>query len=200
MKLLRRIQYNSPVVLSFALVSLAATLAGMLTNGYITRLLFCVYRSAPLNPLTWLRLFTHTLGHADWNHYAGNMTFFLVLGPMMEEKYGSRTLLGMMAATALLTGLVSLLLFPSSALLGASGLVFMFIVLASMVHVEQGRVPLTMLLVVAIYLGQELYTGLVMADNVSQLTHILGGVCGLVFGWRLAPRTDGNHSGNPLAF
>lgn len=197
MKLLQKIQYNAPVVLTFALVSLAATLAGMLSNQYLTGLLFCVYRSSPLDPLTWVRLFTHVLGHADLNHYVGNMTFFLLLGPMIEEKYGSRLLLGMMALTALLTALVNLLLFPSNALLGASGLVFLFIVLSSMVQMEKGRIPLTMLLVVTIYLGQELYTGLVVADNVSQLTHILGGVCGAAFGWFLAPRSNG---GNGLAF
>lgn len=183
MKLVQKIQYNSPVVLTFALMSLAATVAGMLTGGASTRLLFCAYRDSVSSPLTWLRLFTHTLGHADLNHYVGNMTFFLLLGPIIEEKYGSVRLLGMMAATAVITALVNLLIFPDYALLGASGLVFMLIVLASMVRIEEGRIPLTMLLVVAIYLGQELYSGLTVADNVSQLTHILGGVCAMGFGW-----------------
>jgi hypothetical protein len=32
MDILRRIQYNSPVVLTFALLSLAATVAGLLTG------------------------------------------------------------------------------------------------------------------------------------------------------------------------
>lgn len=183
MKLLSRIQYNSPVVLTFALVSLAATVAGMLSGGAATALLFSVYRSPVTDPLSWLRLFTHVLGHADLNHYVGNMTFFLLLGPIIEEKYGSLPLLGAMAATAVVTALVHLLLFPGAALLGASGLVFLFIVLASMVHVEEGKIPLTLILVVAIYLGQEVWDGITVRDNVSQFTHILGGVCGGVFGW-----------------
>ena len=183
MAFLRKIQYNSPVVLTFALLSLAATAAGMLTGGWTTQLLFSVYRAPLSDPLSWVRLFTHVLGHADLNHYVSNMTFFLLLGPIIEEKYGSGPLLGVLAATALVTGLVNLLLFPHYALLGASGLVFLFIVLASMVHLEDGRIPLTMLLVVAIYLGQEIYDGIVVRDNVSQFTHILGGVCGGLFGW-----------------
>lgn len=183
MEIVRKIQYNSPVVLTFALLSLAATVAGMLSGGASTALFFSVYRSPVTNPLTWVRLFAHVLGHADLGHYVSNMTFFLLLGPMIEEKYGSLPLLGMMAATALVTGLVSLLLFPNAALLGASGLVFLFIVLSSMVHLEEGRIPLTMLLVVAIYLGQEIYTGITVRDNISQFTHILGGVCGVGFGW-----------------
>lgn len=183
MGIMRKIQYNSPVVLTFALVSLAATLAGLFSGGAVTGVLFSVYRSPVTNPLSWVRLFTHVLGHADLNHYVSNMTFFLLLGPMIEEKYGSLPLLGMMAATALVTGLVSLLLFPNTALLGASGLVFLFIVLSSMVHLEEGKIPLTLLLVVVIYLGQEIYTGITVRDNISQFTHILGGVCGGVFGW-----------------
>lgn len=185
MDILRKIQYNSPVVLTFALVSLAATVGGMLTGGFLTQLLFSVYRSPIADPLTWVRLFTHVLGHADLKHYVSNMTLFLLLGPIIEEKYGSWPLLGAMAATALITALVNLLLFPNAALLGASGLVFLFIILASMVHLEEGRIPLTMLLVVVIFLGQEVYDGLMIRDNVSQFTHILGGACGGVFGWQM---------------
>ena len=185
MKALKMIQYNAPVVLTFALVSLAATIAGMVSGGAATAMLFCVYRSPITDPLAWVRLFTHVLGHASLSHYVGNMMIFLLLGPIIEEKYGSLPLLGMIAATAVITGGVNLLLFPNSALLGASGIVFMLIVLSSMVRLEEGKIPLTMLLVVGIYLGQELYNGIAVQDSVSQLTHILGGVCGGVFGWAM---------------
>ena len=50
---------------------------------------------------------------------------------------------------------------------------------------ERGTVPLTMLLVVALYLGGEIWTGLTSRDNVSQLAHIVGGLCGLGFGFTL---------------
>jgi membrane associated rhomboid family serine protease len=179
------IQYNAPVVLTFALLSLLATVLGMVSGSAVTQLLFCVYRSPITDPLTWVRLFTYVLGHADLSHYVNNMMLFLLLGPIIEEKYGSLPLLGMMASTALITAGVNLLLFPNNALLGASGLVFMLIVLSSIVRLEEGRIPLTMLLVVVIFLGQELYNGITIHDNISQLTHILGGVCGFVFGWAL---------------
>ena len=191
MKVLKMIQYNAPVVLTFALVSLVVTVAGMLTANAATELLFCVYRSPIADPLTWVRLFTHVLGHAGLSHYVSNMMLFLLLGPIIEEKYGSLKLLGMIAVTALVTALVHLLLFPGSALLGASGIVFMLIVLSSMVRLEEGKLPLTMLLVVGIYLGQEVFSALTVHDNVSQLTHILGGVCGFCFGWLLNQTTTG---------
>lgn len=182
MSLLKRIRYDSPVVLTFALASLAALALNALTGGGANALVFSVYRASPLDPLTYVRLFGHVLGHAGWSHYLSNMTYLLLLGPMLEEKYGSRNLLLMMLATAVSTGLVFLLFFPGSALLGASGIVFLFIALASLAGYRQGELPLTTLLVMVLFLGQELYQGLSQADNISQLTHLVGAAMGYLMG------------------
>lgn len=179
---MKRVQYNSPVVLTFFLVSLAALILGRITGGWTTRALFSVYRS-PLSPLFLLRLFGHVLGHASFAHFAGNMVLFLVVGPPMEEKYGSKLLLGAIALTALVSGLVQCLLFPHTALLGASGVVFMLILLSSLSGMKQGRIPLTLILVALLYLGQEVVSMVAVRDNISNLTHILGGLCGTGFGF-----------------
>lgn len=186
MKIQKKIDYNSPVVLSFVFLSLISLLIGYATNKLSTVLLFCVYRSSLTDPLTYVRMFTHVLGHADFNHYIGNMTLFLVIGPMLEEKYGSKTLLEMMGITAFLTGLVFMIFFPDTSLCGASGIVFMMIILASVTGVKDGTVPLTLILVAVFYLGQQVLDGLLTPDNVSQLAHILGGVLGGVFGMVIA--------------
>ena len=93
------IRFNSPVVLCFALLSLLALLLGDVTGGAATTRFFCVYRSSLADPLTYLRLFTHVLGHAGYSHYMGNMLLLLLVGPPLEEKYGSRTLLLTIAVT-----------------------------------------------------------------------------------------------------
>ena len=103
-----------------------------------------------------------------------------------KEKYGSRNLLMTILVTALVTGLVQFIFFPGTALLGASGVVFMMIVLNSFTEMRRGGIPLTMLLVVALYLGNEVVDGLSESDNISQMTHIVGGLCGIVFGFSLA--------------
>ncbi len=181
-----RIRYNAPAILTFALLSLLTLPLGLLTGGWTTRNLFSVYRCSLLDPLAYLRFFGHVLGHSGLNHYVSNMLLLLLVGPALEEKYGSRTLVGCIAATALATGLVEFILFPGSALLGASGVVFMMIVLSSFTHTQRGTVPLTLILVVVLYLGGELVAGLTSVDNVSQLAHIVGGVCGMAFGFALA--------------
>ncbi len=207
MNILKKIQYNAPVVLTFTFLSLAALLLDFATQGKSTQLLFCVYRSSPRDPLTYVRLFGHVLGHASVSHYMSNMMLFLLLGPMIEEKYGSARMLAMILVTALVTGLVNIVCFPNVALLGASGVVFMLIILSSMVRMEDGKIPLTMVLVVILYLGQEVYNGIASQDSISQLSHILGGVCGGGFGWllnRCGPSGEGGGSqstgsgGHPL--
>ena len=184
MKKLFRLQYNSPVVLTFALISLAALLLGKLTDGWTTTNLFSVWHSSLKDLLTYPRFFLHVLGHTDYAHYISNMMMILVVGPGLEEKYGSRNLIVAILITALVSGLVHWLLFPGTMLLGASGIVFMMIVMASLAGMRNGYIPITLILVLVLYLGSEIVDGVVLSDNVSQLTHIIGGVCGAVLGLR----------------
>ncbi len=180
-----RLQYNSPVVLSFALLSFGVLLLGLLTGGRSNTLLFSVYRSSLLDPLTWPRFFLHVLGHASFTHYISNMMLILVVGPPLEEKYGGRALLWAIAVTALISGLVHWLFFPGSALLGASGIVFMMIVMSSLAGMKDGAIPVTLILVLILYVGGEIVKGVALSDNVSQLTHVIGGLCGAFLGMGL---------------
>ncbi len=182
------IRFNAPVILSFALLSLLTLVLGNLTNGATTYRYFSVYRSSLSDPLTYIRFFGHVLGHAGYDHYMGNMLLLLLVGPGIEEKYGHRTTALCIAVTALVTGLVQFIFFPATALLGASGIVFMMIVLSSFTEMGKEGIPITLILVVVFYLGGELMDGLTALDNVSQLTHIVGGICGLVFGFTIKKR------------
>ena len=183
-----RIRYNAPVVLTFALLALAALALGWLTRGWTTLHLFSVYRAPLTDPLTYVRMVGHVLGHADYAHYMGNMMLLLVVGPPLEEKYGSGRLLVCILITALLSGLVQFFFFPGTALLGASGIVFMMIVLSSLAGMEAGTIPLTLILVVVLYLGGEVVSAVTAQDNISQLTHIVGGLCGGVLGIAMGRR------------
>ena len=182
MTFFKKIHYNSPMVLTFFFLSLAALLLDILTKGWTTVHLFSVYRS-PITPLFFVRLFGHVLGHSGYAHFAGNMVLFLVVGPPLEEKYGSKALLAGILLTALVSGLLQCALFPHTALLGASGIVFMLILLSSLAGMKAGSIPLTLILVAVIYLGQELYSGLFVQDNVAHFMHLVGGACGTGFGF-----------------
>lgn len=181
-----KIKYNSPVVLTFALICGAVLGINYLTAGASNTFLFSTYRGSMLNPLTYIRLFTHVLGHANLSHYVNNMMLFMLLGPMLEEKYGSKKLVAIIAISAFITGIVNMVL-SNNALLGASGVVFTFVVLSSMTAFEKKEIPLTLIIVAVLYIGNELLDGAFSKDNISQLAHIFGGLTGALCGFAITP-------------
>lgn len=185
MKKGRSITYNSPVVLTFVILSFAVMVANYMTAGLSNKLLFMTYHSSLASPLTYVRMFTHVLGHAGWSHYIGNMMYLLLLGPMLEEKYGSRALIEVILVTGLVTGIVTWVLFPGIALCGASGVVFAFIMMTSFTSFKEGEIPLTVILVAIIFIGQQVYEGLLVQDDISNMAHILGGIVGAIAGYTL---------------
>ena len=182
----KKIVYNSPAVLTFTLISFAVLLLGQATDNELTYRFFMAYRTSFSDPLTYVRMVSHVLGHADFDHFSGNFLYILMLGPGVEEKYGTKQLVKMMVITALITGVLQMVLFPTVGLLGASGIVFMLIVISSATNFKKGEIPLTLIIVAALYIGSEFVSGMVAADNVSQFAHIVGGVCGGAFGLALA--------------
>ncbi len=104
---------------------------------------------------------------------------------MLEEKYGSKRIMQIIAITALVTELVNYILFPNVALCGASGVVFAFILLTSFTSFRNGEIPLTFILVAIVFLGQQVYEGVFINDNISNLSHVVGGVIGSVVGYKL---------------
>ena len=180
-----RLTFNSPAVLGFAGVCLLAMVLNQLTGGASNRALFSVYRSSLASPLTWLRMVCHVFGHADWGHLLGNLMYILILGPMLEEKYGSRDLILVMLAAALLTGLINFIFFPRVMLLGASGVVFAMILLSSITRTQDGSIPLTFVLVALLYIGQQVWQAVSVRDSVSPMSHIAGGAVGAALGFAL---------------
>ena len=189
MKKRLHITNNAPVVLGFVALCGVVLLADILTGGLTTNAFFMTYRYSFKSPLMYIRLFTHVLGHAGWAHFIGNMSYILLLGPMLEEKYGGKRLIQVIVVTALVTGVINNVFFPNVALCGASGVVFAFILLASFTSFKEGEIPLTFLLVAAIYLGQQIHDGLTVDDNISNMAHIFGGIVGSVCGYQLNKRS-----------
>jgi membrane associated rhomboid family serine protease len=179
-----KVKYNAPVALSFTIIcAVVLTLSQTIARGLIPAW-FMVSGRGTFNPVSvrcWITLFTHVIGHADWNHLLSNFAFILLLGPILEENYGSRSFLIMITLTALITGVLNVLLFRSY-LMGASGVVFMMILLASFTNFSKGEIPLTFILVLVIYLGREIIHSFA-TNNISEFAHIAGGFCGSLFGF-----------------
>lgn len=199
-----KLTYNAPVTLTFAILSVFILLLDKyLLGGHLISPIFTAparigkhiqtasgdmligfnYKSV----LDYFRLFTHVLGHSDWNHLLGNFAYILLLGPLLEERYGSKMLLLMIVVTAFVTGVINVCLIPRT-LLGASGIVFMLIVLASITNIEKNVIPLSFVFVVVLFLGRELINA-PKTENISTVAHIAGGLCGSMFGFMVAPKS-----------
>lgn len=180
-----KITFNSPIILGFAAICLLATLLNYITRGRTNELLFMTYHSPLSKPMTYVRFLLHVFGHVDWAHFIGNMSYILLLGPMLEEKYSSKVLVEVIVVTALITGLINYMLFWNVALCGASGVVFAFILMSSFTGFKEGEIPLTFILVAVLYIGQQVVQGIALNDNVSNMAHIVGGIVGGVMGYML---------------
>jgi membrane associated rhomboid family serine protease len=181
-KMTEYLQYNAPVVLTFFFISFLVLILNSLTKGWINNLLFSNYKSSLFSPLTYIRLFTHCLGHMNWTHFMNNFLYILLIGPMLEEKYGSINLLIMILITALITGIINSII-GKYKLLGASGIVFMFIILSSLVNIQNGKIPITLILIFLFYIANEIISGIFKKDNISHITHLIGAICGCIYGF-----------------
>jgi len=175
-----KLKFNSPVILTFSLICVAVFFLDKIMVGTLMPYFTLGHVSAS-NPISLMTLFTHVLGHASIEHLIGNLTFILLLGPIVEEKYGDRRTLMMMIITAFMTGLLNVLFFHTG-LMGASGIVFMLILLVSFTNTKSGEIPVTFILVALLFIGKEVIQSL-SADQISQFAHIIGGVCGSFFGF-----------------
>lgn len=175
-----RVSYNAPVVLTFTLAAVAVFLLNEAVTS--TRGWFMAYPSMDAGAKAYVGMFSHILGHANWQHLMGNFMLILLIGPILEERWGSASLLFMILVTALVTGLINVT-FSSHGLLGASGVVFMMILLASMANIRSGEIPLTFIAIALVYLGGEVVGELKNNDNVSHMGHLIGGVAGAIFGF-----------------
>lgn len=192
----KKIQYNSPVILTFTFLAFISYILGKATFGASTNYFFTNYKTSLTDPMQYIRLFSYIFGHANWSHFANNFLIILLVGPMVEEKYGSNNLIEMIAFTAFITGIINTLFFHTG-LLGASGIVFMLILLSSFANTESGKIPLTLIFVTIFFLGKEVLSAVITVDNISQSAHIIGGLCGGILGHLKTRRRNPKEPCNP---
>jgi len=188
-----RVEVDSPLILSLVVVCIAVTLLDSTVLPGVAARHLSVPPWQHFNPTDArhvLRLTMHAVAHSDWAHLHGNLVLVLLVGPACERALGARALLQIMGWTALASGVAHVAIAaPGNFALGASGLVFMLILLNSLLHgASGGKVPLTFLLQVLLWCsgevaaqGRQLVAG---SDGVSHLGHIVGACCGAYFGFK----------------
>lgn len=183
MNYLEYFSINSIVILLFFFIALIAIIIDKITHGASNDAFFKLRRGSPMNIMTYVRLLTYPLGHSGWAHFAGNFSYILLIGPLLEEKYGSIELLILMILTTLIIGLFHLLTSKDAAL-GASGIVYMMIVLASFVNIQAGKIPITLILILLIHVISEFEPLIIQKknDNTNHVAHLIGAFTGILYG------------------
>ena len=135
---------------------------------------------AVLNGEVW-RLFTAMFVHADIVHIFGNMFFLLIFGLRAEDMFDVKEYFLIYFLSGLAGGLLTLLLWPDTLSVGASGAIF-GVLGATMIYARRaiGQSVITALL----------YAFFLLAINTSPgvniMAHLGGLVAGLLIGYLLA--------------
>lgn len=106
----------------------------------------------------------------------------LLIGPILEEKYGSMNLLYMLIITSVITGITHIIFYKTGTI-GASDNVFMLVVLCSIVNLTTGKIPMTLVLILFFYVADEVFNLFKRKDSISHDSHIVGAICGFIFGY-----------------
>ena len=175
-----KFQYNSIIIITYFFISFFSFILNFITHGKSNKRLFSSYRNTLLSPLTYVRLVTHSIGHSNWSHFMNNFLYILLVGPMIEEKYGSIPLLKMMIITSLVIGIFNFI-FSKRGIIGASGIVYMLITLSSAVNISDGGIPITLILICLFYVVNEIINSIFKHDGVSHISHFIGALCGIIF-------------------
>lgn len=182
-EIISKFDYNAPVILTYFFICFIILMIDKLCRGKFSKTFFTTYKNdSLLNPLTYFKLISHSLGHADWDHLYSNFIKILLIGPLIEEKYGSINLLIALVLTSLIIGIVNKFL-GKGGILGASGVAYMLILLSSFVNMENGKIPITLTLIILFFVVDEVIKLFRRKkDGVSHLGHITGAICGIILG------------------
>lgn len=203
-----KVAYDAPVTLSFVIVCVVLFLLGnfVFKNGALGKVLASPTTLAGgmgfivSQPLSYLRLFLYIFG-AETGGAAGggagavlitNLILIMLLGPAMEERYGSVIIGIMIFVSALFSGVLNAC-FCAESLVGAVPVVCMMIFLNAFMSFSKKKIPLSFVAVIGLFFALELFCGL---GIVRIFICIAGGLCGSLFALLTSPKVKSSKKGN----
>lgn len=181
---MRRLIVDSPVVLGFGFLCMLLYALDLIIPGDVQKMLGCPHAFQPYRPTHWVRTVTHVFAHSSLPHIKGNMGMLMLVGPSVENEFGSENLAKIMLAVAVSSWFAHVLAGrENSVQLGASGVVFALILLNSLVSATVGTVPLSFVITAIIWVSEELYLLFFGKDGVSHHAHLTGAIVGTLAGY-----------------
>ena len=192
--------FDSPVVLVFSVVSAVIFISDLILKLNLSEKIFeCPgAKSVPAfdfkSALSYVKLVIYPFGGENSTSFFLNIGFILLLGPVLEERYGSIMLALMIFITSLVGGVLTACV-STFGISGCGGIVFMMIILSVLSVFIKKQLPVSWIFIFALYLAFSLFSGkkisgfmLFMQNNVPVFIQLASGFCGGFFGFFVSPR------------
>lgn len=198
-----KVAYDAPVTLSFVIICALIFLLNMLLAksgkavGFEKIFASPTSQSGvlpfiPSSPISYVRLFFYIFGSGGAAGAAAagasvlftNLILIMLLGPAMEERYGSVIIGIMIFVSALFAGVLNAC-FCQACLVGAVPLVSMMIFLNAFMSFSKKKFPLSFAAVMVLFVLLQIFSG---SGAVQIIICIAGGLCGSLFAFLTSPK------------
>lgn len=192
--------FDSPVVLVFSVVSAVIFISDLILKLNLSEKIFeCPgAKSVPAfdfkSALSYVKLVIYPFGGENSTSFFLNIGFILLLGPVLEERYGSIMLALMIFITSLVGGVLTACV-STFGIYGCGGIVFMMIILSVLSVFIKKQLPVSWIFIFTLYLAFSLFSGKkisgfmpFMQNNVPVFIQLASGICGSLFGFFVCPK------------
>lgn len=195
-----KVVFDSPVVLVFSFVSAAIFAADLIFKLNISEKVFECHgaKSVPAfdfkSAMDYARLVIYPFCSVNATSFFFNIAFVLLLGPVLEERYGSLMLALMIFITSLVGGVITACV-STFGISGCGGIVFMMIILSVLSVFIKKQLPVSWIFIFILYLAFSLAVGKknssfvsFMNENIPVFIQLASGICGSLFGFFVCPK------------
>lgn len=190
------VSYDAPVTLTFVLASIVFFLLSSYVPFFKDNLsgwiLISPTKAGDLifnvkSPLSYIRMIFYVFGSTENQlTFFSSLIFILLLGPAMEERYGSVIIGIMMGISTLFSGVLNTC-FCDNGLTGCTCIVFMMIFLNAFLSMQKKKIPASFIVLFILFIVRGL-----MENNpngsVGIIINICGGLCGSLFAFLTSPK------------
>lgn len=152
------------------------------------------------NPVSYLRIVFYAFGFKTPVTLITNLLFLMLLGPAIEERYGSVVIGIMMGVSVIFSGVLNAC-FCTTSLHSFSCIIFMLIFLNSFMSITKKKIPVSFILIVLLYITKEILekTGENGFGIIQILICIAGGLCGSLLAFLTSPKARAEKKYNKAA-
>lgn len=189
-----KFSYDAPVSQTFVIITVAIFLLDLLVFKLKLNTSYLIAPTSAAGnlpfslkePLSWVRLLFYIFGGTDKALLFTNLLFVILIGPTMEERYGSIIIGLMFFVSAMFTGVLNVCACKFG-ISGCSSVVFMLLILNALMFFTKKTVSATSITMILLFVCREFF---IQNPNgiAGTLITLAGGLCGSLFAFIASPK------------